>query len=316
MADDSFDAPSDYQTGSSGGGTNIWMWLGIGCGVVLLLVAGALIFGGYKSYSCCKQAIERQKEARETSLTFARDLRDASYDSAWKRTSESFRSGTSLEKFRASVEKYRSRLDGSVPEMVGIRPPTNQGQGGKGIWEVDIGFMPHAGETYVVMQLQLAEQGEGEKREFSVDGLALRERERNVATEPPARRVRRFNRLVAEEKVENARGVFAESFEPAKSKESFKSYVEQHASVFGSADVEFRSIQYEAGRGAVVLAVHRSAGADETYVRYGLGKSRALWVITNVEVGVSPPESAEPTAAPPDAGNADASETGGDASGD
>jgi len=316
MAEDSFDAPSDYEHASGGDGTNIWMWVGIGCGVILLVVAGALIFGGYKSYSCCKQAMERQKEARETSLEFATDLRDADYESAWDRTTEAFRSGTTLDGFRGSIEAYRERIEGSVPEMVGIRPPANRGGDGKGVWEVDIGFMPHAGETYVVLQLQLAEKGKGEQREFLVADLALRERDRNVATEPPARRIRRFNRLVAEDQIESARGLFAERFEPAQSEEAFQSYVDEHSSVFGAAELEFYSIRYEAGLGATVLAVHRSTGSGETHVQYGLGKPGALWVITDIELNVEPPGPAEPNAGPPDAGTTDAAGTAGDTTGD
>lgn len=316
MGDDSFDAPSDYQSSSGGSETSIWMWVGIGCGAILLILAGTLIFGGYKSYSCCKQAIERQKAARQAAARFARDLRDGDYQSARGRTTEAFRSRTSRETLQRRVEQYRDRIDGSVPELVGFRRHLDEKGGGGGAWELDVGFMPHAGETFVFMRLQLHKQGQGENLEFRVDEMRLEERRRDVATEPPARQVRRFNKLVDEGEFDVARGRFTDSFEPGGSNERFRAYLDKHESVFGSGAPEFRSIQYERGPNATVLAGHRTSSGETVHVRYVMEKSGATWMIATIEVGVEPPRPEPAVPATPDADTADTTEDGSDVSGD
>jgi len=311
MADESSNAVGHYSSSSSGGGTSIWMWVGIGCGTVLLGGAAALIFGGYKSYSCCKEAVERQKAARQTAMAFAVDLRDSNYESAWGRTTEAFREGYSRKEFRNTVEEYRDRVGGSVPELVGFRTPAGREEGKSERWELDVGFRPHAGETYVVMRIRLAEQKPDGKPEFLVDEMNLEEREREVNAEPAARRVRRFNRLLEEGSEELARGIAASGFEPASSEEKFRTYVQGEGAVHGASGLEIRSIRYERGREATVYATHEGPDGESVDVRYSMVKSGAFWKIAGVEVGVESSASGRGT----DGGDPDG-ETSRDAGGD
>lgn len=297
MGNGSFEKPSDYKEGAGGGdGYGIWVWLGGGCAVLLALGAVLLVFGAYKGFSCCRETLEQQAEARLFALEYARLLRDAEYDEAWKQSAESFQDRTSRESFERRIEQYRSRIRKSTPVPMGMNREI-QSANGPGYWVVDIGFMPNGGETFVVMNARLAQRGEGDERRFRVDKLKFRERRRDLASEPPVRRIQTFNRQLSEDELEAARGALADEFEQGRTEGEFEQFFDGHDDVLGRTLVRVETVRYNADGPVTVEALHDRRGGSTDRVRYRLVRAGGPWKIDRIEFGVEAPNGDGPDTA-------------------
>ena len=99
-----FKPPSDFVAEDSGGGSNVWKYVGIGCGVILLAVGIAFAFGAWKTASCCGDAMDVAKysmAAQNTAKTFASNVSRGNADKAYELTSSSFQERVSPDNFRS-----------------------------------------------------------------------------------------------------------------------------------------------------------------------------------------------------------------------
>jgi hypothetical protein len=279
------------SNGSTKSNKSIWLWLGGGCAVVLLIVGIALAFGVYKGVTCCQSTIEQQRKARAFVEEFAQDLRRRDYDAAWEKTSSSMEMRTSRKEFIATVREHQDAILRSnqinlesFNRHLGSQDPENSGS----YWKVELAFMPRSGSEYVVMRLRLVGEKVDQETVFHVDDIDFTTRERKLATEPPAEVVRRFNRMIAEKKVDVARDkVDREAFGPAGGLEEFEQFVASHDDLLGGGAEAVIDVRYpEANRAVVDLRKRRSDGT-EALVRYQLHKQgQLLWSITDIAFDV------------------------------
>ena len=276
---------------SSSDSNNIWLWLGGGCALVLIVGGILLSFGAYKGVTCCQSALERQKKARQFALSFAEDIQGAKYDKAWSKTSERLRLAITKDDLTDRVERVGAQLAETMLRVEGLNQQiggTNKDTSGSH-YVVDVAFMPRAGTSYVVMKTRLINIGKSEQPEFRVDEVEFVRRARKMAAEPPAQVVQRFNKNVADGNMEGALNqVDGDAFAAGESTKTLKTYVAGEGALLEKSSFAVVDVRYEPGEGATVDARHELPDGSRQLVRYRVAKEGVRWRIAGVEIGVEP----------------------------
>jgi hypothetical protein len=287
------------QGGASGGSSsNIWLWLGGGCAVILLFGAVLLLFGAYKGVTCCQEAIEKHNQAQQFSIEFADRLRAGDVDGAYERLTPRYRERLTREKFGEMVQAHGAAIEGTLPVPLGMERQMGDQSGGRpdGFWKASVGFMPKRGKTFVVMQLDLVAEGDGDGRIFRVDEIGFQERERDLESEPPAGVVRRLHAQLTDNNPAGAQKLVVGGGADAGESAGVWSFVESRADQLASDRLEILGVHYRPDGTADVEAVHLGESGDELIVGYQVERRKVGWRITGLEfepTGVQYEEGAE-----------------------
>lgn len=273
------------QGGASGGSSsNIWLWLGGGCAVILLFGAVLLLFGAYKGVTCCQEAIEEHNQAQQFSIEFAKRLRAGDIDGAYEKLTPGYRKGLTREKFGEMVQSHRGAIEGTLPVPLGLeRRMGNDSERPDGFWKGSVGFMPKRGKTFVVMRVDIVPDGESDQRTFRVDDIAFQERERDLETEPPAGSVRRLHTQLKDNNPDRAQKLVVGGEADAGESGGVWSFVESRADQLASQSLEILGVHYRPDGTADVEAVHLGESGDKLIVRYQVQRRKSGWRITGVE---------------------------------
>ncbi|MFP4597006.1 MAG: hypothetical protein ACOC9J_02680 [Persicimonas sp.] len=302
MARVEFKPPSDFTPEDAGGGkTNIWKWLGIGCGVIVLIVGLAMAFGAWKTVSCCTEFASSGQEATAFSLTFAEDLANSEVEQARSKMSPSLASRISTEELATKLDEHAELLSNSMPRMTNVS--LNQRDDEEMRWEVTVEFSPATSDEKLVVITDVLGQGEGEEREFSIDALTFDRRARNLRSEPPAEAVLSLHRQLAGGNFEEAYKSMGREFTEQNNLSAFRDYIRAQPPVFRSGDVQVREVDYSGQRQAYVHAEIVADGrrARIEYVVEQPANHQPRWNITSIN-----PEYEDTGGEPP--GDADAGE--------
>lgn len=272
------------------GNKKLWLYLGGGCAVILLVAGILFLFGAYKGVTCCQQALERQRKARAFSVQFAEQIRDGDVESAYESTTRAYRDGTPLDALNSRLEPHREDIDGSMPMPLAVNRRIDDDDD---FWVVHVGFMPKSGATFVVMKLRLVAEGEGESLKFLVDGIDFETRQRKLDKEQPARVVGEFHEHLTQGKFQPARAMMTGKYAEEGQEEAFRKFVDGHGTLLSSGEIDVDAIRYAEGRKARVEATHRPESGESTLVRYHLVAEDGVWKIEGIEVDAKPEEAGD-----------------------
>jgi hypothetical protein len=312
-----FKPPSDFVAEDSGGGNNVWKYLGIGCGVVLLIVGIAFAFGAWKTASCCGDAMDAAKhtmKAQETATQFANKLSSGDAKGAYALTSEAYKSSVSLDEFQKTLSTHSDMLRASTPRPSGVQsqqPSQSDGQDIKADdWTMTYEFSGSQSASKLVMTLNVTREGEGEDAKFFVNDMRFDERRRVLSAEPPAETVLSFHRYVQRGNYSSAYNLMAPEYSTKTDRSTFDEFVgaEYDTLYYGGAP-EITAVDYGNGRAVVIAETVGEQGIQwriEYELTRGLGPNG--WVIS----AIAPQELGEGAPSEGAGGKPAAEETAGD----
>jgi hypothetical protein len=282
-----FKPPSDFVD-DSGGGTNVWKWVGIGCGAVLVIVGIALAFGAWKTASCCGDVVDMSKysiAAGQTAGTFANNVARGNLDEAYAATSDAFKEQHSKEQFREMLQEHSDMLQSSAPRQAGVQA---QGVGQKAEeqmkpkrWDVSFEFAGPKSETKLIMRVEVRRKGEGEEATFSVNGVEFAERKRVLSAEPPAESVQAFHRHVQRGDIQSAEQLLTAEFKG----QSLDVMLDEFGPGFYGSSPKIESVEYGQNTASVVAStVGENEGSWRFNYKLQRGISATGWVIAQIDV--------------------------------
>lgn len=313
-----FEPPSDFVGGSGGGSSGtkkVLMVGGIGCGVLLLIIGVLFAAGAFKAVSCCNQVsdfAQKSAGAQEYALEFGRALHEKDFESAYKMTSDSYRSANSLEMFTAAFDPYAAHLQGA-PRVFNTRaggvdgPAESVDDLTKG-WVIALQFARPEGSEQLLVELDVAPQGEAQ---FTIQGVRAESRARSLSSEPPAKEVLEVHDDLAAGRYEMAYGRMAPPFKQETDMAAFKGFLDDSNGVMISNDVEITSVEYGSPQAATVMATVTAKDGRRAIVQYELSTpipNMPVWKV----MAISPVVTSDPPDAPAepeveiDAGTTDA----------
>ena len=325
MVRNEFKPPSDFvNEESGGGGKKVWKWVGIGCGVIVLIVGIFLALGTWKTVSCCSDAVDvaqSTNQARQFGLEFAGRLSQGKVDKAWSQTSAKFQSETSREQFEEKVAAHAELLGASQPRMANLNVQ-HQGSQKPTRWEMSVEFAQPTGDQKLVLITEAVRQGEGDSASFHIDSLRFDVRHRSLSDEPPAREVIAFHGDLRGGSYEAAYKRLAPSFAKERDTQSFRDFIGQQEALFTAQPVNVGAVEYLSGRQARVVVQVNPEQGQPGVIEYRLRQmmpGMPNWKINSIAPTYeSAPKAAEPAeeadASGPDAG-AEGVDGGGDAGG-
>ena len=196
-----FEPPSDYvgsDGGSGGGKKKLWIFLGGGC--LLVILAFALLFGAgaFKMVSCCNQfqdVAKRTVAAQNYGYEFASLVGERKVDEAYSRLSDQAQGVLSAEDFARQVEEYGPMLDASTAPRRRNMQARQTGTEVSDVkaWNQSYQFSGPKSTEMLVLSFEVQQQGEGETAAFEIAEVDFDVRPRNLAAEPPAAEVTEFH---------------------------------------------------------------------------------------------------------------------------
>lgn len=256
MAPQEFEPPSDFvEEDDSGGGMSAWKWLGIGCGVVVLVVGALLAFGTWKSVSCCQQMGEAVEGSTMHGSEFARALASGKYDEARSMMSQSLASQTTEADLREELAPYQSFFDEASPRIAGQDVNQEGGFGGEEmLFALRYEFSPESSEEKLVLLVDVAAREEGGGYTYQVEDYQLEERRRKLSSEPPAELVLNLHEHVYSGNYEEAFELMRDDPEDGQDLESFKGFIKEHEEIFMASEIDIGSVDYDGQSEARVRA--------------------------------------------------------------
>lgn len=286
-----FKPPSDFVADDSGGGNNVWKYLGIGCGVVLLIIGIAFAFGAWKTASCCGDVVDAGKytaAASQTATQFAANVSSGKVDEAYSQTSESFQERVTKEQFRKRLAQHARFLQASAPRQSGMETDTGQDPQNTELkpseWTISFEFAGPDSTEKLAMTLGVVRKGEGDDAEIAVDSMRFDVRERVLAAEPPAQTVTDFHRKVQRGSYDLAYKLMASEYSTKNDRSAFDGFLDENQSAFLGSTPTIKSVDYGSGR-ATVVAETSSQKGEKWRISYELtrGFSTTGWSITSIE---------------------------------
>ena len=261
-----FKPPSDFQSEDSGGGGNkqIWTWLGIGCGAILLVVAGFLAYGAYETASCCGQVVDAGKytmSAQQTSQEFARKLGQGKFTEAWDMTTDDLRSRMSVDELKEKLAEHGDLLRNSSARMGQINVQSKGGQQDAmkpEAWDTSFHFSPPSADEKLVMNLVVVREGEGDAARFFIDDVRLNRRKRVLRSEPPARAVLEFHRNLQQGAYQQAYQTMSMSYQQNNTQADFESMVDENVEALVEGRPKVTAVDYSGNQAMVTVSVEKS----------------------------------------------------------
>ncbi|MGM0555425.1 MAG: hypothetical protein ACQEVA_03505 [Myxococcota bacterium] len=286
-----FKPPSDFVADDSGGGNNVWKYLGIGCGVVLLIVGIAFAFGAWKTASCCGDAMDAAKQtmkAQQASAQFADKVSAGDTQEAYALTSEAYQNSVSLDEFQKTLSAHAELLRSSPPRPSGVQAQQSDQSDGQNLkandWTMKYEFSGPQSSKKLVMTLNVMREGEGEDAQFFVDDMRFDERRRVLSAEPPAEAVTSFHRHVRRGNYGSAYDLMGPEYSTETDRATFEEFVGgEYESAYHGDEPEIRAVDYGNGRAVVIAETVGEQGATwriEYELKRGIGPSG--WVVSAI----------------------------------
>lgn len=284
-----FEPPSDFVAPEKGGKKKIWMILGGGCLVVLLICGVLFAAGTFKAISCCntlQDIAERSAAVRQFASGWATQVTTGDLDAAYQALSQQERAQISLADFKAEVAKHSAAMQGAYPQLFNIKPIDEKSISDAKVWRVSYQFMRLYEEQMLVLTFDV-KVSETEEDDFEVENIDFSYRERVVAEEPPATEVINFHDEIQAGRYELAYGRMPREFKDATSMEAFKTFLDSEGSVLVGSELEITEVSYPSDGRATVMAIARKKD-QQAVVQYELQSSPStglqMWQI----VAISP----------------------------
>lgn len=318
MALNEFKPPSDFVADDGGGSGKSWLkWLGIGCGVIVLIIGGLLAVGTWKTASCCGQLYDearRSVEANQLSLALGSDLAQGNIEAARAKMTDELKATISAEDLQNTLSEHQSFLSAGPGRLSNMSVEKNDLDEPMR-WKMTLDFAPPAGNEKLVAMIEVISRGEGEEATFMVDSLQFETRTRDIASEPPAVEVLDFHRQLRGGNFESAYRHMSSEFTQKNNIDVFRSFVREQEEVFRTGTIEIQSVAYANQSKARVIALLEADG-ERVQVVYELVRpmhNMPKWLIDGVTPSydvVSPqpqPQDADagasPDASPDDRGD-------------
>ena len=319
-----FQPPSDM--GGAGGGEGrgkkkILVGLGIGCGVILLVIGLLFAAGAFKAVSCCSDVANLAQSsvgARDYGQKFADAVAQGKLDEAYAMTSPEFQAKTSREAFGNAIAAHREKIASNAPRMFNLELQTKGDPDSleslkSGAWNLSYQFAGPADETMLLLNVLVTKPADAvdDATAFTVEGVQLDERPRNLAAEPPAEEVLKIHDLLQRGSYEMAYSRLAPRFQESSDFETFRKFLDDTGDILQRSDLAIREITYnETNTQATVMAQATTADGANAIVQYELVPLQPDmpgfgWRV----VAIAPIIGAKPSAPAPDAGAAAAAAT-------
>ncbi len=308
-----FEPPSDYVPTSKGGGkSKIWMILGGGCLVLLLLIGGLFAVGGFKAVSCCNQLQDvaaRTMAAQQFALGWGTQVGAGDLDAAYQALTEAERQKTDLTAFKALFAADARELGASQPQLFNTNAVRHEAITDVKAWRISLQYAAPSAREMVVLSFDVT-LVDPEANTFGIEGIDIDRRARMMDSEAPAREVLQFHEELQAGRYEMAYGRLPQEFKNETSLETFRAFLDGEGSVLVGSELEIGEISYPGPQRATVMAIARRVD-KRAIVQYELQSSPVpgiqMWQI----MAISPTLQTNLADTPDDEGASDAGESDG-----
>lgn len=264
--------------GASGGGKRkkLWVGLGIGCGVFLLIIGILFAAGAFQAVKCCdtvKDATERSAAGIAFGQEFAAKVANVDAPAAYAMTSEEYRAKVSPEEFAKMLAEHREQLSSSAPRLfhseldVGPNPSPETLKTAK--LKVAYQFAAPASEKMLLMTFWIDRQGEGEEATMSATDIEFDERPRDLALEPAGKAVLELHEKLQRSQYEQAYATLSPAFQGETEMAAFRKFLEDAGEPLTASKLTLREIQYKGdGTQATVVAHAETRSGKSAIIQY------------------------------------------------
>lgn len=276
-----FQPPSDMQgEGGSSRSKKVFIGLGIGCGVVLLIIGILFAAGAFKAVSCCNQVkgiAEKSMGAEQFANQFAQDIWEGNLDQAYATTSDEFQQEVSREAFGSAVEAHRDRMAANAPRMFnmqleqeGAQQPSLE-QLAQGTWLMSYQFAGPSDETMLLLNFRVKSAPADDGEKFVAADVAFDERPRNLEIEPPASEVLKVHDMIQRGQYELAYARLGDAFRSSTDRDTWRQFLDDAGPILTQSDLEIREVAYGQNNAQATIMAHaRTSGGKSGIVQFEL----------------------------------------------
>ena len=274
-----FQPPSDMTGGGAGGGRKkLWIGLGIGCGVVLLVIGILFAAGAFQAVTCCsevKNLAESSVVVRDFGQSFADAVHAGNVDAAYEKTSPEFQAGMTPEQFAQAVEAHREAMQANAPRLFDMQLQSKNSQSikdiSKGKWRLSYQFAKPSDEKMLLLSFLVVAVGEGADQKFVIDDVRFDESLRDLEREPPAQEVLEIHEMLQRGNSQMAYVRLAPGFQEETDHEAFQQFLRDTGDVLTHSKLEIREVAYnDSNTQATVMAHARTLGGKDAIVQFEL----------------------------------------------
>ncbi len=308
-----FEPPSDYVPSAKGGGkSKIWMILGGGCLVLLLLIGGLFAAGAFKAVSCCNQLQDvaaRTMAAQQFALGWGTQVGAGDLDAAYQALTEAERQKTDINAFKALFAEDSKDLAASLPQLFNTNAVHHEAITDVKAWRISLQYATPSAHEMLVLSFDVT-LVDPEANTFGIEGIDLDKRARVMGSEAPAREVLQFHEELQAGRYEMAYGRLPQQFKDSTSLETFRAFLDNEGSVLIGSTLEIGEISYPEPNRATVMAIATRVD-KKAVVQYELQSPTMpgiqMWQI----MAISPTLQTNPTPELEDEGASDGGESDG-----
>lgn len=246
-----FNPPSDFTPDESGSGKKkIWMYLGLGCGGLLLIIGVLFALGAFRAVSCCSDLVDvgkRSAEAQARVQQMSLAIHHGEMERAYGFTSSSYQSSVSRQEFEEVFAPHLEIVRTGYPIVVDmqVKGESFDELRETASWVATVRFVPPRGQEILIADYHVVWTGEEGGRSIEVTSVQVERRVRPLQEEPPAQAVRAFLSTLRQGDWEAARRqLSAESPMRQGDLEEFRAFVRTHESVLTDRDIEIIGVEY------------------------------------------------------------------------
>lgn len=321
-----FQPPSDMGSsgGSGGNKRKLWLGLGIGCGVILILTGILFAAGAFKAVSCCntvKDVAEGSVAAQEFGQRFANAAATGDTAAAYAMTSDAFQQSTSEEAFKQVVSEHRARMETNTPRLFDMQMKAQDGASLESLkqsgWRLSYQFAGPTDQEMLLLIFSVERDPGGAEGEasFVISDVMFDERPRDLAREAPATEVLEFHETLQRGNYEQAYARLAPAFQEETGFEAFRKFLDDAGEALTKSSLTIRQVDYSDDNLQSTIVAHAAtaSGAD-ALVQYELvpfqpNLPNVGWRI----VAIAPLVAEAPASPEPEASDAGADRASGDA---
>ncbi|MFU8802502.1 MAG: hypothetical protein ACNA8W_01715 [Bradymonadaceae bacterium] len=288
-----FKPPSDYTPDEGGSGKKkVWMFLGLGCGGILLIVGLAFALGAFRAVSCCSDLIDvgvRTMEAQAAVQDISHALHQGDMERAYGWTSSSYREGVSREKFNDIFRPHEHVIRTGYPILADMQAKGDSLDEVREIdyWVATVRFVPPAGQEVVIADFSIRWTG-AEEKPVEIMHVQVEGRVRPLADEPAARAILSLQNLLRLGDLESSRRRLSMT-SPLRGEDVsvLRAFVDEHKDVLLFRDIDILAVRYEGVDQAQVIG-----RADGHRLTVGVRAFGNDWRVETIEIvrEVEPPE--------------------------
>lgn len=258
-----FEPPSDYVPPSKGGGKNtLWMVLGGGCLVLLLVIGGLFAAGAFKAVSCCNQlqnVASRTMAAQQFATGWGSQLGAGDYQAAYQALTEGEKGRTDMAKFSALFAEHATGMQAAPPQLFNTTAVNHEAITDVSAWRISLQYSTPSAKEMVVVSFDTVLTGE-EPVTFGVENIDVDKRPRVLGGEPPAREVLEFHDELQAGRYEMAYGRLPDAFKDATSLDTFRAFLDAEGSILVGTKLEIQEVAYPDPTRATVMAIATGEG--------------------------------------------------------